>query len=189
MKPGNFFFLKDSYFEKFSDEQDILRNKESGTCRPYFYAFDDKNNPNIFWAIPASTQYEKFSKIYAHKKEKYGRCDTIVFGKLLGKKNAFLIQNMCPVTKEYVSSEYLLNGNLVNVHPKVEEILIRKARAVIAKHNHGLKLIFPNIDKMCEELSTNPIEQFCQNWVNSQTDNNLNMESDNTIAEEEEQGW
>lgn len=188
MKPGNFFFLKDSYFKKFSDEPDILQNKQTGTYRPYFYAFDDKNNPNIFWAIPASTQCEKFSKIYAHKKEKFGRCDTIVFGKLLGKDNAFLIQNMCPVTKEYVKSEYIFNGRPVSVHPKVEETLIRKARAVIAKNNHGLKLIFPDVNKMCKELNVNPIEQFCRNWVNTQANNNLNIESDNIITEEE-QSW
>lgn len=187
MKPGNFFFLKDSYFEKFSDEPDILQNKQTGTHRPYFYAFDDKNNPNIFWAIPASTQCEKFLKIYTHKKEKFGRCDTIVFGRLLGKDNAFLIQNMCPVTKEYVNSEYIINGSHVTVHPKVEETLIRKARKVIAKHNHGLKLIFPDIDRMCKELNENPIEQFCQNWINNQANNSM-IESDNIITEEE-QSW
>lgn len=189
MKPGNFFFLKDSYFEKFSDQQGILQNKGNENFRPYFYAFDDKNNPNIFWAVPISSQCEKYLKIYNNSKAKYGRCDTIVFGKVLGKNKAFLIQNMCPVSKEYVSSEYMLNGINVSVHPKVEETLIRKARAVIAKYNHGVKLIFPDVHKMCKELNTNPIEQFCQNWVNTQADNNLNMATDNTLTEEEEQGW
>ena len=34
--------------------------------------------------------------------QKYHRCDTIVFGEVLGHEKAFLIQNMCPITEKYM---------------------------------------------------------------------------------------
>ena len=49
--------------------------------------------------IPFSSQTSKFKGIYNKKMQKYHRCDTIVFGEVLGHEKAFLIQNMCPITE------------------------------------------------------------------------------------------
>ena len=56
--------------------------------------------------IPFSSQVSKFKDIYDNKIKKYKRCDTIVFGEVLGHEKAFLIQNMCPITAEYMKNEY-----------------------------------------------------------------------------------
>lgn len=42
--------------------------------------------------IPFSSQVSKFKGIYNKKMQKYNRCDTIVFGEVLGHEKAFLIQ-------------------------------------------------------------------------------------------------
>lgn len=47
--------------------------------------------------IPFSSRVAKFRGYYNAKIDKYGRCDTIVFGDVLGYEKAFLIQNMCPI--------------------------------------------------------------------------------------------
>lgn len=39
--------------------------------------------------------------------EKYGRCDTLAFGFVLGERKAFLIQNMFPVTEKYFNNVYI----------------------------------------------------------------------------------
>lgn len=49
--------------------------------------------------IPFSSRVSKFTGIYNKKIQKYGKCDTIVFGDVLGHRKAFLIQNMEPVKK------------------------------------------------------------------------------------------
>ncbi|MGM9947532.1 type III toxin-antitoxin system CptIN family toxin [Floccifex sp.] len=80
----------------FPDEK-LMKNKEmvNGVVhdRPCFFAFED-NRTGLFWLIPFSSQVQKYKKIYAHKISKYGFCNTIMFGKVLGHEKAFLLQNM-----------------------------------------------------------------------------------------------
>ena len=46
---------------------------------------------------------EEYQKSY----QKYGVCDNISFGYVLGNKSAFLVQNLFPVTEKYVLNEYI----------------------------------------------------------------------------------
>ena len=70
---------------------------------------------DIIWFIPVSTKIEKYQKIYNNKIQKQinlGKrpsVDTIVFGNVANTYSAFLIQNMFPVTNEYVESQYIKN--------------------------------------------------------------------------------
>ena len=109
MEQGHFYFLKDEYFVRFPDEN-IQRNHEmiDGMLhdKPCFCAI--KGNNNIFWLIPISSKVDKYHRLAEKKIEKYGRCDTIKFGNVLGFEKAFLIQNMIPVTDNYVKSEYVV---------------------------------------------------------------------------------
>ena len=70
-------------------------------------------NTGLFWVIPISSQVSKYTAIYNNKLQRHGKCDTIVFGDVVGHRKAFLIQNMCPVTPKYIKDEYsksLLNA-------------------------------------------------------------------------------
>ena len=69
-----------------------------------FYAFRDEKT-GLFWMIPFSSQIGKFRGYYNFKIQRYGKCDTIAFGEVLGYEKAFLIQNMCPVTEKYIKNE------------------------------------------------------------------------------------
>lgn len=108
MEAGHFYYIDDSYFMDFPDPY-LMKNKEkvNGQVhdRPCFYTFKD-NSTGIYWMIPFSSQVSKFKKIYNSKIQKYKRCDTIVFGEVLGHEKAFLIQNMCPITSKYMKNEY-----------------------------------------------------------------------------------
>jgi hypothetical protein len=87
--------------------------------------------------IPISSQVSKYKNYYNAKMAKYKRCDTITFGKVLGKEKAFLIQNMCPVTSSYIKNEYIDGA--------FEQVLLDKAKRVLALQRKGVKLIFPDV--------------------------------------------
>ena len=156
MDIGHFYYLNDQYFIDFPDPH-LMQNKETinGQVhdRPCFYAFQD-NKTGLYWLIPFSSQVNKFSAIYNKKMQKYNKCDTIVFGKVLGHTKAFLIQNMCPVTVEYIKNEYIdSNKNIpVRISGSLEKELINKATKVLALQRKGIPLIFPDVLKIEGEL-------------------------------------
>jgi hypothetical protein len=149
METGNFYFLSDQYFIDFPDQY-LMKNKESidGNLhnRPCFYAFQDEHT-GLYWMIPFTSKVDKFKKIHDQKVAKYGTCDTILFGNVLGHQKAFLIQNMCPITPKYISSQYTdcVSGTPVKVDRAFDALLKRKAKRVLAKQRRGLKLIFPDV--------------------------------------------
>lgn len=97
--------------------------------------------------IPFSSKVEKFKEIHKTKVCQYGRCDTIDFGCVLGHEKAFLIQNMCQITTDYMKKEYIdNNSNMpVRISGDLETRLIQKAKRVLALQRRGSKLIYPNI--------------------------------------------
>ena len=103
MNAGHFYYIDDQYFIDFPDDK-LMQNKEQANGqlhdRPCFYAFKD-NDTGLYWMIPLSSQVEKYRRYYNLKIARYGKCDTITFGKVLGYEKAFLIQNMCPITERY----------------------------------------------------------------------------------------
>ena len=149
-------YIDDQYFKDFPDSY-LMQNKEkvNGQLhdRPCFYAFQDSNT-QLFWMIPFSSQVSKFKGIYSKKMQKYHRCDTIVFGEVLGHEKAFLIQNMCPITEKYMKNEYLDSvANIpVRVDGRLEKELKDKAGKVLALQRRGAKLIFPDILSIEQEL-------------------------------------
>ena len=147
MNNGHFYYITDQYFIDFPDPY-LMANKETtdgqAHDRPCFYAFEDKAT-GLYWMIPFSSQVDKFENIYNKKMEKYQRCDTITFGNVLGYRKAFLIQNMCPVTSQYIKNEYLNRNTPVRLDRTFEKELIDKAKRVLALQRKGVKLIFPDV--------------------------------------------
>ena len=141
------YHLKDDFFNLVQDKH-LMKNKENGNYRPHYFCFQDSDNPDIYWAIPQSTQVAKFRQIYNAKVKKYGLCNTIIFGKFSGRDNAFLIQNMFPIISKYIDHEHTVNGKPVNVHPKLAKEIVRNAKQVLILYKKGIKLIFPDIDNI-----------------------------------------
>lgn len=148
MDIGHFYFLNSTYYKDFPDPY-LMQDLD----RPCFYAFKDAKT-GIYWMIPFSSRVAKFRGIYQNKVRKYGACDTIDFGEVLGYEKAFLIQNMCPVTDEYVLNEYVdHSANVpVRLNGAFEQRLIKKAAKVLALQRKGYRLIFPDVLKIEKEL-------------------------------------
>ncbi len=153
MNQGSFYFLNDKYYDIFDDKY-LMPNKSKKHGRPCFYSFSDPTYKSIFWMIPISSKITKYKDVYNTKMKKYGVCDTIEFGEVLGYTKAFLIQNMCPVTIRYVNNIYIDKGSQLPVRVKSSfgVTLVKKAKKVLALYNKGYNLIFPNVKFIFNEL-------------------------------------
>ena len=106
------------------------------------------------WMIQVSFQVEKFENQYNKSIDKYGLCDKISFGYLKGDKNAFLLQNMCPVIKKYILNEYTYVDTLrpVTIPNDLKREINAKARKLIRKAEQGTCIPFTDIIHMREQL-------------------------------------
>lgn len=157
---GCFYFIKDIFFE-IIDDHELMQNKENGNKRPCYYCFKSKKYDDIIWFIPVSTKIEKYQKVYNDKIQKQIKLgkrpsiDTIVFGNVANTYSVFLIQNMFPVTTEYIEGQYVKNNVAIRLSNKLQTEIIYKANKVLNLYNHGMKnIIFPNIDKILEQILT-----------------------------------
>ena len=152
---GKLYFIKDKFIEKYNPKYHLMENKETGTKRPTYFCFRDKIDKNILWFVPMSSKYDKYLKLYNDIKSKKGiEPNNFVFArKLAGKKAVFLIQNMFPVTLDYIESQYMKNKVPIKVSKQLETEIIYKANKVLNLYNHGMKnIVFPDIDNILNKL-------------------------------------
>lgn len=152
VEPGKFYFIKDSFFEKVKDVE-LLQNKSNGNKRPCYFCFNDMHNSDLIWFVPISSKVEKYKNIYIHKlkSSKNRSVDTIVFGKVSGVENAFLIQNMFPCIEKYVSSQFIRKNIPVIITKSLQDEILKKANKIILLVEKGYSnLVFPNILKIKE---------------------------------------
>lgn len=155
MPQAQLYFLSDQYYQDFPDDK-LIRSKDfiNGTPhnRPCFFAFEDSKVADIYWIVPISSRYEKFKQIEQNKIKKYGHCNTIRFGIVLGRNTAFLIQNMCPATSKYLTPYIDKNNCPVRIDNRVAADVEKNARNVLAMAKRGAKVIFPDVFKIYYEL-------------------------------------
>ena len=151
IKLGYSYHIKDSFFEKVNDMK-LMKNKENGKYRPHFVFIEDNKIKGLYWAIPQSTQVEKYKKIINEKVKKHKKCNTIILGVYGGRENAFLIQNMFPVIEKYVDHEHLISGNSISIHNELIEKIKANAKEVLIMHKRGINLVFPDIDKIAQMM-------------------------------------
>ena len=137
MKKTGFYIIKDKFFEDMPDP--YLEGNKAGN-RPHYYCFEDSST-GIYWMIPLSSRIDKYRRIM-EKKVKAGKpCDILHIVKLDdSRESAFLIQDMFPITEEYIEREYTIAGNhlmLTSEHTARE--IEQKARKVIGMLKRGIK--------------------------------------------------
>ena len=106
--------------------------------------------------IPLSSRIDKYRRIMK-KKDKAGKpCDILHIVKLDdSRESAFLIQDMFPITEEYIEREYTIAGNhlmLTSEHTARE--IEQKARKVIGMLKRGIKFkpTQPDVMAILEKL-------------------------------------
>ena len=119
----------------------ISRGNKAGN-RPHYYCFED-NTTGIYWMIPLSSRIDKFRKII-EKKEQAGKpCDILHIVKLDdSRESVFLIQDMFPITEEYIEREYTIAGNhLMLTSEHTAKVIEQKARKVLGMLKRGVKFM------------------------------------------------
>lgn len=110
----------------------------------------------IYWMIPLSSRIEKYERIIENRKKAGKPCDILHIAKLDdSRESVFLIQDMFPITEEYIEREYTIAGNhlmLTSEHTAME--IEQKARKVIGMLKRGVKFIptQPNVMLILKKL-------------------------------------
>ena len=153
MKKTGFYIIKDSFFDDMNEPY-LKGNKEGN--RPHYYCFEDSVT-QLYWMIPLSSRIDKYKKIMDNKKKAGKPCDIIHIVKLDDdRESAFLIQDMFPITEEYIEREYTIAGNhLMLTSEHTVKTIEQKARKVMGMLKRGVKFTPTQSDvmKMIEKLS------------------------------------
>ena len=149
IEDGKFYFIKDEFFNIFKD-YGLMVNKENGNKRPCYFCFKDRKNKEIIWFVPISTKYDKYKKIYEDKKLKSGNKPVynFVFGKVLGKKSVFLIQNIFPTIEKYIEKKYTNSNIDVEIPTTERDNVIITSFRVVQLAERGINIPFYNIIEM-----------------------------------------
>lgn len=135
-----FYILKDEFFSTINDPN-LKNNKKEN--RPFYYCVKECNNlTDIYWMIPMSSRVDKYKNIIATKTAKNKSCDGLYICKLpTGSESVFLIQDILPVTAEYVARAYTLGTNHL-ILPYQDDVaaIDRRAKKVIQLVKKGIKL-------------------------------------------------
>lgn len=149
-----FYIIKDDFFELAND--DYLKNNKEGN-RPFFYCMKDSDlEKDIYWMIPLSSRVSKYQKIIEEKCNQNKPCDGLYICKLPnGKESVFLIQDIFPITEEYVEREFTLGGNHL-ILPYQDDIKEIEAKSKIVRNliKRGVKLTptSPDVRSILEKL-------------------------------------
>ena len=150
LETGYVYHIKNEFFDLANDDK-LMANHEGNATRPNYFCIK-KANSDLMWFIPMSSKVEKYRKIIKNRIQKGKRCDTIVIGNYRNRDQAFLIQNMFPITEKYIDHIDTTNGLALKVAKKTQEEIIKKVNIVFKLKERGIKVIFPNVDKISKKL-------------------------------------
>lgn len=105
--------------------------------------------------VPISSKTEKYKALYDETKKKYKRYDGLRFGYVNGKYRAFLIQNVCPVTEEYIDCQYMIENNTVpvTINDKLSAEINGIVRKVVRLNKRGVRIVLTDINYILNELN------------------------------------
>ena len=147
-----FYIVKDKFFKDMNDSH-LKGNKEAN--RPHYYCFKDEGT-GLYWMIPLSSRIEKYKKIMSKKIASGKPCDILHIIKLDNdKESVFLIQDMFPITEEYIERTYTISNNHLTVTSEHSAIEIeKKAKKVMHMLKKGVKFTptQPDINAIIDKL-------------------------------------
>lgn len=128
IKEGYVYHIKSEYFN-FVNDNKLMNNHENNNTRPNYFCIKNQEN-SIMWFVPMSSKVQKYQAIIDKKIKKYKRCDTIVIGNYRGKQHAFLIQNIFPITPEYIDHVDTVQGKALQVPAETRREIMEKVNKI-----------------------------------------------------------
>lgn len=152
MTEYGFYVVSDQFFVDFPDSY-LKGNKVEK--RPHYFAIQDRKT-GLYWFIPMSSKVEKYRAIIQKREENHHPCDILHIARLdNGKESVFLIQDMFPISEEYVARKYTIAGNHLRVtSERLAGTVAKKARRVLGMIKRNVKFLptQPDVLKIEKEL-------------------------------------
>lgn len=157
VRPGRLYFLDQRFIDRFNGRGVMLDHEgpPAGGLRPHLIVFEDRRHKGIFWAVPLSSQLDKYKSLRAQKAERYGFCDTIIIERIQARESAFLIQNICPVRPEDLKAQWMRKDGSrrpMTVPPAAAARIARAAASVLSKAPMNPGLVFTDYRSIYGEL-------------------------------------
>lgn len=146
------YVIDDKYFDRFKDPE-MMWNKEEK--RPYYYALKVKNQEDLYFLVPATSQVEKYQRIMKSRTANDKRNDLFHILKIGGRDNVLLLNKMIPVPAKYIKRAYTMNNIPLKVvrNQDIEEVN-RKAKRIVNLTKSDQKIPYqPDIKKLLSEIS------------------------------------
>ena len=152
-EPNYIYTIKDRFFADYPDPS-LKFNKGGG--RPHYYAFEGKENDQILWMIPMSTKTEKFESIIKKRESQDKPNDIAHVCKVGSRKSAFVIQDMFPITKDYIRDNYRIEGEPLKLVAKKDiDAINQKAERIHSLIQKGAKFAKYQVDAQGMEEKLN----------------------------------
>lgn len=149
IKSDYIYHIKDDFF-KIANDKNLMQNHEYGKKRPTYYVI---KKDKFLWFVPLSSKVIKYKNIIDKKIQKYGRCDTILIRKILGKESVILLQNAFPTLEKYIDHVHILeNGKPARTVESVNTEILEKFNYMFKLKSKGVNLFFIDIDKIIKIL-------------------------------------
>jgi hypothetical protein len=146
VRPGYVYHIKDAYFDLANDDR-LMRNHEGCAYRPTYYCVKN-DTTGLLWVIPMSRRIDKYHAVIQRETARYGKCIKIVIARYGEKDSAFLLQNMFPILPQYIDHVHTIARVPMSVDATVRETITQKFKEVLRLHRNGIKIVFPDIDRL-----------------------------------------
>lgn len=93
-------------------------------------------------------------KIWKFYKDMPTTLRNLILGEFDGQNAAFLIQNMFPVTENYIDHIHTKNGNPVPVKRELQRVIRKNVKSFLALNKKGIKVTFTDITRLEQLLLT-----------------------------------
>ncbi|MGL4392468.1 MAG: type III toxin-antitoxin system CptIN family toxin [Fusobacteriaceae bacterium] len=114
----------------------------------------------MYWAIPLSSQIEKFQKILSDKNQRGQTVRGILIGEYDGREQVFLLQNIFPITKKFISHRHVdtKNSKPVELEEKLK-IKLEKMCKYIFRDIEKNRTVFTKVSEIKKCLEENLISK------------------------------
>jgi len=112
VKQGYLYILDNDFYTKVNDPK--LSKAFKGDIRPVYIVKKDKNT-GLYWVAPCSKQWDKYQNLISLRQSDNKSTSGIQLLKTFGVKSVFLLQDMFPVSENYINTPYIIRNQHVNV--------------------------------------------------------------------------
>lgn len=144
------YIIDEQYYTDFPDPY-LKRTKAKD--RPTCYCMPG-DVPGIYWMIPLSSQIQKYENLMQKRTSQRKPNDIVHIIELAGKKSAFAIGDIFPVTEEYICREFTIAGiHVVLMDNKDKKDIETKAKKILELIRRGITYSPTQADVLAIERS------------------------------------